>query len=90
MSRFVVGSIVRTHKIEEEAGNPAGSGPDPEAALKFRRGNVWVVGVEVIQEGEEGAIRPPPAQPIEEDCVDLTRIPRLEADPFLIVEIAAN
>ena len=46
--------------------------------------------VEVVQEGEEGAIRPPSPQPVEEGVVDPARIAGLEVDPLGVVEVAAT
>ena len=62
--------LVHPHVIEQEVVLSGGPGPDPEAALGSRRGYVRVVGVVVVQEGEEGTIRPTSAQPVEEGGVD--------------------
>ena len=68
---------------------PRRPGPDPEAARISRRGYVRRVGVEIVQEREEGTIRPPPAQPVEEGFVDPARTAGLEADPLHVVIVAA-
>ena len=80
--------LVRPHVIEEIPVIPKCLGPDTETALIIPRGNVRLVGVEVVQEGEEGAIRPPSRQPVQERLVDLARASGLEADPLLDVEAA--
>jgi hypothetical protein len=57
--------MVGLFETEEEVVVARGLGPDSEAAFKSRRRDVWVVGIVVVQEGEEGTIRPPAAQPVE-------------------------
>src|SRR5262245_12473315 len=78
-------------EIRQELVILRGSGSDAEAARISRRWHVRVVSVEAIQEGEEGAVLPPPvAQPAKEGVVDPARVAGLEADPLPIVKVAAN
>ena len=43
------------------------------------------MGVEIVQECEEGTIRPPLAQPVQEGIVGPVRAAGLEADPLDVV-----
>ena len=90
MSRVRVASLFAVRVIEQELVIPRDLGPDPETARIFRRGHVRVVSVEVVQEGEKGAISLPAPQPVEKGVVDPARIAGLEVDPLLVVEIAAS
>ena len=55
-----------------------GLGPNSEAAFKFRRRDVRVVSIIVVQEGEKGTIRPPVAQPVKKRLVELAVRPAIE------------
>ncbi len=48
------------------------------------------MGVEVVQKGEERAIGPPPAQPVEERVVGSPGAAGLKADPLLVVDSCRN
>ena len=81
--------LVDVRVVKKELVVPWVLGADPEAAGISRRGHVRVVGVEIVEEGEEGrSCRLP--QPAEKGIVDPTRIAGLELDPFLLVEVAAS
>ena len=69
---------------------PGSCGRIPKRPAYPAGGMYGLVGVEVVQEGEEGTIGPPPAQPVEEGVVDPARVAGLEADPLLVVEVAAT
>ena len=81
--------VVHPHITEQEIVIPRRPGPDPEAARKSRRGYVRRVGIEKVEEGEKGTIRPPTAQPVEEGFVGPVSAPGLEADPLHVVIVAA-
>jgi hypothetical protein len=80
--------LVHQHKIDEYFIISRSRRPDSEAPGMSGGRYVRRMGVEVVQEGKERAIHPPPAQPIEECVVDCTRTARLEADPLFFVIIA--
>ncbi len=80
---------LQVSEIGQELIIARGPGTDAETARIARRGHIRIVGVEAVHEGEERAIRPPPAQPVEEGVVDPARVAGLEADPLPVVEVAA-
>ena len=79
-------ALDRPHIFHQESMISRELGPDSELAEMVLWRKVRLVGVEVVQEGEEGAIRPAPTQPREEGLVELVCMAGLQVDPLPVEE----
>ena len=85
-SRSGVSFVGNADIVDQELVIASGSWAERRRPWKIRRGNIRLVGIEVVQKGKEWSIGPPPAQPAQEIVGDLARTARLKRRPLLLVE----